>query len=102
MITESQKKKLRKILEKISTPEEMKEFDMELLKKDNEQSTSKILEKIEKSKPEIKWDFVSNLIAKAEKFNRNAHKTAKTYVGTNYPDNLVPHHGPFFETIDHD
>lgn len=66
-IDKKQKEKLRKLLEKISTPEEMKAFDVELLSKNNEESTKKILDKIEESKPEIKWDFVQNIINRTEK-----------------------------------
>jgi hypothetical protein len=65
MLSKEQKGKLRKLLEKISTPEEMKAFDVEFLSQKNDDSTEKILEKIEESKPEL--GFIPGLISKVEK-----------------------------------
>ncbi len=66
MISEKQKKKLRSILEKISTPEELRAFDMEVLGDKQDKTKQEIIDKIEKNKTQIDWGFVSNLIAKAQ------------------------------------
>jgi len=50
MITEEQKRKLRELLAKIATPEELKELDLDILKKQSGKNTESIIKEIEKSK----------------------------------------------------
>ena len=66
MISNKQKQKLRSLLEKISTPEEMKAFDMEILAEKQDKGTSDIIDEIKKSKSEVSLDFVKGLIDKVE------------------------------------
>ena len=70
-ISEKQKKKLRELLEKISTPEEMKAFDMEVLNKKTDNSTELILKKIDQNKPEkVDLSPISSVISKlSDKLN---------------------------------
>lgn len=65
MVSEKQKKKLRSILEKISTLEEMKAFDMEVLSEKNDKTKREIIDEIKGNKPEL--GFISSLISRAEK-----------------------------------
>ena len=66
-ITSKQKKELRKILEKISTPEEMRAFDNEILNEKNDKTKSEIIQKIE-AKADFDPSYIDKLIAKATKF----------------------------------
>lgn len=67
-IDAKKKKELRKLLERISTPEEMKAFDMELLSEKSDKTTEKILSKIEEAKPELKIGQIDSLVARATAF----------------------------------
>ena len=41
------------------------------------------------------FEEYSKLLASAEEFHKTAHKAAQIFIGSNYPDDIFPHHAPF-------
>ena len=82
-LTDKQKKELRKILEKISTPEEMKAFDLEMLKENNDKATQSIIDKIDQNKPE-KTDL-SPISLILSKLNDKLSSLYNEFINKKYP-----------------